>query len=46
MDDTAEIAAETAVRLARGAGEPGAYTPAAAFGPDLATAAGGVFILG
>ncbi|GLX09166.1 hypothetical protein [Microbispora sp. NBRC 16548] len=46
MDYTAEIVAETTVRLARGAGEPGAYTPAAAFGPVLATAAGGVFILG
>ncbi len=46
MDYTAAVAAETAARLARGEGRPGAYTPAAAFGADLATAAGGVFILG
>jgi short subunit dehydrogenase-like uncharacterized protein len=46
MDYTANVAAEIAVRLVRGDGRPGAYTPAAAFGPDLATAAGGGFILG
>ncbi|WP_217267074.1 hypothetical protein [Mycolicibacterium peregrinum] len=46
MDFTADVAAETAARLARGEGKPGAYTPAAAFGADLATAAGGVFIRG
>ncbi|GLX08376.1 saccharopine dehydrogenase NADP-binding domain-containing protein [Microbispora sp. NBRC 16548] len=46
MDFTADVAAEAAARLARGEGEPGAHTPAAAFGPGLATAAGGVFILG
>lgn len=45
MDYTADVAAETAARLARGEGKPGAYTPAAAFGADLATAAGGTFIL-
>lgn len=45
MDYTAAVAAETAARLARGEGKPGAYTPAAAFGADLATAAGGAFIL-
>lgn len=45
MDYTAAVAAETAARLARGEGRPGAYTPAAAFGADLATAAGGTFIL-
>ncbi|THA71567.1 hypothetical protein E6P78_06495 [Streptomyces sp. A0958] len=45
MDYTADVAVEIAVRLARGEGRPGAYTPAAAFGPDLATAAGGDFIL-
>ncbi|MFI0237626.1 saccharopine dehydrogenase NADP-binding domain-containing protein [Streptomyces sp. NPDC016845] len=44
MDYTAAVAAETAARLARGQGKPGAYTPAAALGPDLATAAGGTFI--
>ncbi|MFD9699767.1 saccharopine dehydrogenase NADP-binding domain-containing protein [Lentzea sp. NPDC059081] len=40
MDFTAAVNAEAAVRLARGEGKPGAYTPAAAFGPDLAVAAG------
>lgn len=44
MDYTADVAAETAARLARGDGRPGAYTPAACFGPDLATVAGGAFI--
>jgi short subunit dehydrogenase-like uncharacterized protein len=46
MDFTADVATEVAVRLARGEGKPGAYTPAAAFGPDLAVAAGGSFVLG
>lgn len=45
MDYTAAVAAETAARLARGDGRPGALTPAAALGPDLATAAGGTFLL-
>ncbi|MFG2675493.1 hypothetical protein [Streptomyces sp. NPDC048445] len=45
-DYTADVAAETAMRLVRGGAEPGAYTPAGAFGPGLAVAAGGVFILG
>lgn len=45
MDYTAAVAAETAARLARGEGKPGAHTPAAALGPDLAVAAGGTFIL-
>ena len=40
MDFTAEVTAAVAARLARGEGKPGAYTPAAAFGPDLAVAAG------
>ncbi|MFJ5985589.1 saccharopine dehydrogenase NADP-binding domain-containing protein [Lentzea sp. NPDC092896] len=44
MDFTAAVSAEIAARLARGEGKPGAYTPAAAFGPDLATAAGGEII--
>ncbi|WP_434445152.1 NAD(P)H-binding protein [Lentzea sp. E54] len=44
MDFTSGTSAEVAVRLARGEGKPGAYTPAAAFGPDLATAAGGEII--
>ena len=46
MDFTAGVIAETAARLARGEGMPGSYTPAAAFGPDLATAAGGTFVIG
>jgi short subunit dehydrogenase-like uncharacterized protein len=41
MAFTAAVSAEIAARLIRGEGKPGAYTPAAAFGPDLATAAGG-----
>ncbi len=45
MDYTADVAAETAARLARGEGKPGAHTPAAALGPDLATAAGGTFVI-
>ncbi|HEY3472629.1 MAG TPA: saccharopine dehydrogenase NADP-binding domain-containing protein [Amycolatopsis sp.] len=45
MDYTAAVVTEVALRLARGEGKPGAYTPAAAFGPDLAVAAGGTFIL-
>ncbi|MFJ3494322.1 hypothetical protein ACIPPJ_12065 [Streptomyces sp. NPDC086091] len=40
MDFTADTLTEVAVRLARGEGKPGAYTPAAAFGPELAAAAG------
>jgi len=45
MEFTADIATEVAVRLAKGNAEPGVFTPAAAFGPDLATAAGATFIL-
>ncbi|MFD5827753.1 saccharopine dehydrogenase NADP-binding domain-containing protein [Lentzea sp. NPDC060358] len=41
MDFTAGVTAEVATRLARGEGKPGAFTPAAAFGPALAVAAGG-----
>jgi short subunit dehydrogenase-like uncharacterized protein len=46
MDYSAAVTAETAMRLARGGARPGAYTPAAAFGPGLAVAAGGDFVLG
>jgi short subunit dehydrogenase-like uncharacterized protein len=42
---TEEAAAEVARRLARQQGEPGAYTPAALFGPALATDVGGEFVL-
>ncbi|QFY09743.1 hypothetical protein GBF35_26595 [Nonomuraea phyllanthi] len=45
MDFTADVTAAVTELLARGAGRPGAWTPAAALGPDLATAAGGAFVL-
>lgn len=45
MDFTASAVAETAVRLAAGEGEPGASTPAALFGAELAVAAGGTLLL-
>ncbi|MEQ0559432.1 hypothetical protein ABJI51_10160 [Amycolatopsis sp. NEAU-NG30] len=45
MDFTAAVVAETAVRLARGEGKPGAHTPASALGADVAEAAGGTFLL-
>lgn len=41
---TAAVMAEVAMRLARGEGRPGAYTPGALFGPDLAVDAGGTFL--
>ncbi|GLZ55514.1 hypothetical protein [Actinomycetospora sp. NBRC 106378] len=44
LDFTAAAAAETARRLAAGEGRPGAFTPGALFGPELAVAAGGTFI--
>jgi hypothetical protein len=37
---TARVAAEVALRLSRGEGRPGAYTPGALFGAALAEAAG------
>ena len=43
---TARVAAEVAARLAQGSDRPGAYTPGALFGPELAEAAGGQFLLG
>ncbi len=45
MDFTAAVAAEVALRLARGEGSPGAYTPGALFGPEVAIAAGGEFLI-
>ena len=45
MDFTAAVAANVATRLARGEGRPGAYTPGALFGPDLAEEVGGQFLL-
>ncbi|GIL26800.1 saccharopine dehydrogenase NADP-binding domain-containing protein [Actinocatenispora comari] len=46
MAFTAAITATVAARLAAGEGRPGAYTPGALFGPELAIAAGGEFLLG
>ena len=45
MTFTASVAADIALRLARDEGRPGAYTPGALFGPDLAIRAGGEFQL-
>ncbi|WP_314177926.1 saccharopine dehydrogenase family protein [Streptomyces winkii] len=42
---TASVAAAVAARLARGEGQPGAYTPGALFGAGLAEQAGGQFLL-
>ena len=41
---TATVAAKVAERLLEGKGRPGAYTPGALFGPELAEAAGGKFL--
>ncbi|MFI9646745.1 hypothetical protein ACIHAA_10670 [Streptomyces sp. NPDC052040] len=43
---TAAVAAEVACRLARREGRPGAHTAGSLFGPELAVAAGGRFLLG
>jgi hypothetical protein len=45
MDFTCAVMAEAALVLARGDAKPGAWTPAMAFGHDLAITAGGTFIL-
>ncbi|WP_437276416.1 saccharopine dehydrogenase NADP-binding domain-containing protein [Sorangium sp. So ce375] len=42
---TVKVASEVAARLASGGSRPGAYTPGALFGPELAEAAGGQFVL-
>lgn len=42
---TAEVMSRVAIRLANGEGVPGAYTPGALFGPKLASACGGEFII-
>ena len=44
-DFTAAVAAEVTGRLLRGEGQPGSYTPGALFGPELAEAVGGEFII-
>lgn len=46
MAFTAAAAAEVAQRLVRGEGQAGAHTPGEVFGPELAEAAGGEFLLG
>jgi short subunit dehydrogenase-like uncharacterized protein len=46
MDYTADAVTAVVARLADGPRPAGAYTPAAAFGPEMAAAAGGTFILG
>lgn len=45
MEFTTDVTATVTALLASGEGKPGAWTPAAALGADLATAAGGTFIL-
>ncbi len=42
---TAAVAAEVAHRLLKGEGRPGAHTPGALFGPALAEAVGGEFLI-
>lgn len=42
---TGAVAAEVARRLLVGEGRPGAYTPAALFGPSLVEACGGVYLV-
>lgn len=45
MSFTAAVAAEVARRLLAGEGRPGAHTPAALFGPSLAEACGGDYLI-
>lgn len=45
MGFTAAVATEVASRLVGNEGRPGAYTPGALFGPELAEKAGGRFLL-
>lgn len=45
MGFTAAVAAEVADRLVSGDGRPGAYTPGALFGAELAERAGGSFLI-
>ncbi|MBO0842926.1 MAG: hypothetical protein J2O46_07050, partial [Nocardioides sp.] len=44
MEFTSAVLAEVAARLQRGEGKPGAYTPAALFGTELAEAAGATYL--
>ncbi|MGI3784796.1 MAG: hypothetical protein ACRYG2_28895, partial [Janthinobacterium lividum] len=43
QETTDAVAAEVTRRLLRGDGRPGAFTPAALFGPELAAALGGTY---
>lgn len=45
QEATAVILAEVATRIVNGEGQSGAYTPGALFGPELAEAVGGTFII-
>jgi short subunit dehydrogenase-like uncharacterized protein len=45
MDFTADVLARVTIRLAKGEGVPGAYTPGALFGPELANQCGGEFFI-
>lgn len=45
QDSTVSTATLVTTRLLEGLASPGAYTPAAALGPDLAVSAGGTFLL-
>jgi len=42
---TTTVAAKVAERLLKGEGRPGSYTPGALFGPELAEAVGGEFLI-
>lgn len=44
MDFTVRVAAESVARLLQGQARPGAFTPAQAFGAELAETAGGTFL--
>ncbi|WP_066369579.1 saccharopine dehydrogenase NADP-binding domain-containing protein [Herbidospora mongoliensis] len=45
MTFTVGAVSEVALRLARGEGRPGAFTPGRLFGPEVASAAGGEFVV-
>ena len=45
MEFTADVMARIAVRLIRGDGSPGCYTPGALFTAELATECGGEIVL-
>ncbi len=45
MTFTADAVTEVALRLAKGEGRPGAFTPARLFGPEVALSAGAEFVI-